>query len=120
MLIERVEEWSREIEARAEKKWLKQGMENGSRELLLRQLEARFGPIDDRTQAKVNAAGRELLPIGRHFIRPITTSARWSRSARMGFGWDVARDFRAEAPRCGGKVCPWIRACPAAPSPSGF
>lgn len=61
MLIERVEEWSREIEARAEKKWLKKGQEKGSRELLLRQLEVRFGPIDDRTQAKVNAAGRELL-----------------------------------------------------------
>lgn len=77
MLIERVEEWSREIEARAEKrgerkgekkglkkgleKGLEQGLEKGSRELLLRQLEVRFGPIDDRTRAKVNAAGRDLL-----------------------------------------------------------
>jgi Putative transposase, YhgA-like len=52
MLIERVEEWSREIEARAEKKWLEQG----HRELLLRQLEVRFGPIDDRTRARVLAA----------------------------------------------------------------
>jgi predicted transposase YdaD len=69
MLIERVEEWSREIEARAEKKGekkglkmgLKQGLEQGRRELLLRQLEIKFGQIDDRTRAQVKAAGPVLL-----------------------------------------------------------
>ena len=40
---------------------MEKGHEKGSRELLLRQLEVRFGQINDRTRAKVNAAGRESL-----------------------------------------------------------
>jgi flagellar biosynthesis/type III secretory pathway protein FliH len=77
MLIERVEEWSREIEARAEKRGekkgqkqglkmglkqgLEKGLEKGRRELLLRQLEIKFGQVDDRTRAQINAAGPTLL-----------------------------------------------------------
>jgi flagellar biosynthesis/type III secretory pathway protein FliH len=73
MLIERVEEWSREIEARVEKKWLKkgleeglkkglkQGLEKGRRELFLRQLEVKFGQIDDRTRARVDTARSKSL-----------------------------------------------------------
>jgi len=57
MLIERVEEWSREIEARAEKKWRKEER----RELLLRQLEIKFGEIDQQTRSRVLAAGPQRL-----------------------------------------------------------
>jgi len=68
MLIERVEEWSREIEARAEKKWLKEGRRE-SRELLLRMLEVKFGPIDDRTRARVLAArSASLLKWGERLV----------------------------------------------------
>jgi hypothetical protein len=68
MLIERVEEWSREIEARAEKKWLKKGEKKGlergrqeSRELLLRQLEIKFGPLEAPTRARILAARPQSL-----------------------------------------------------------
>ena len=77
MLIERVEEWSREIEKKSLKKGrkeglekgreeglekgLKQGLEDGLREVLLRQLEVKFGEIDDRARTRVRAAGPERL-----------------------------------------------------------
>jgi hypothetical protein len=68
MLIERVEEWNRELEARGEKRGEKKGLEQGlqkgrleSRELLLRQLEVKFGQIDGRTRTRVLAAGPQRL-----------------------------------------------------------
>ena len=77
MLIERVEEWNRELEARGEKKGLKRGLREGRekglqeglekgreeerRELLLRLLETKFGEIDARTRLRVRAAGPKRL-----------------------------------------------------------
>ena len=69
MLIERVEEWSREIEKKGRKeghkegleRGLKKGLEEGRRELLLRQLELKFGEIDERIRSRVRAAGPERL-----------------------------------------------------------
>jgi flagellar biosynthesis/type III secretory pathway protein FliH len=73
MLIERVEEWSRKIEARAAKKWRKQGLqegmekglqeglERGQREVLLRQLETKFGPLSARARARVETARAQDL-----------------------------------------------------------
>ena len=73
MLIETVERWNRELETRGEKKGLKkglqqgmekgrkEGMEKGRRELLLHQLEIKFGQLDGRTRARVAAAGPERL-----------------------------------------------------------
>jgi hypothetical protein len=57
MLIERVEEWSREIEARGEKKWLAKGQ----RDLLLHQIEIKFGQLDERTRTRVSVAGSKRL-----------------------------------------------------------
>ncbi len=69
MLIERVEEWNRELEARGEKKGLKkglregrkEGLEEGRRELLLRLLETKFGEVDAHTRARVHAARHQSL-----------------------------------------------------------
>jgi predicted transposase YdaD len=69
MLIERVEEWSRQIATRAERKGVKKGLDKGlkkgseigQRELLLHQLEVKFGEVDARTRSRVQAAAPELL-----------------------------------------------------------
>jgi predicted transposase YdaD len=80
MLIERVEEWNRELEARGErrglKKGLKRGLEKGLREglegqrdLVLRLLETKFGAIDSRTRARVKVAQpKSLLRWGERLI----------------------------------------------------
>ena len=57
MLSERVEEWSRQIEARSEKKYVNKGR----REILLRQLEIKFGPLDAGTRSRVNIARAQSL-----------------------------------------------------------
>jgi len=72
MLLETVEEWNREIEARGLEKGrqegieegLQKGLEKGRRQLLrffLRQLEVRFGSLDKPTRAKVSAADSQRL-----------------------------------------------------------
>jgi len=65
MLLESVEEWSHEIEARAEEKGLRRGREEGKeegrRESLLHLLEVKFGDLDDRTRAQVAAADPQHL-----------------------------------------------------------
>jgi len=73
MLSERVEEWSRQIESRSEKKGLRaglkkgraegleKGMETGRREVLLHLLEMKFGPLDARSRSRVHAAGPRTL-----------------------------------------------------------
>jgi len=80
MLIERVEEWNRELEARGEKRGLKKGLQKGrkrgleeglagQRELVLRQLETKFGEIDIRTRSRVMAAKpKSLLRWGERLI----------------------------------------------------
>ena len=61
MLSETVERWNQELmkkgEKRGEKKGMAKGLEKGQRDLLLRQLTVKFGPVDDRTRARVEAAG---------------------------------------------------------------
>jgi Putative transposase, YhgA-like len=57
MLLETVEEWNREIEARGHEK----GLEQGRRDLLLRLLEVKFGALDERTRARVSAADSQRL-----------------------------------------------------------
>ena len=53
MLLESVEEWSHEIEARGEEK--------GRRAVLLHLLEVKFGDLDERTRAQVSAADPQHL-----------------------------------------------------------
>jgi predicted transposase YdaD len=69
MLLESVEEWNREIEARGEargeekglEKGLRRGREEGLRDALFHQLEVKFGGLDDRTRAQVAAADPQHL-----------------------------------------------------------
>jgi predicted transposase YdaD len=61
MLLETVEEWNREIKAEGEKKGLEQGLQQGRRDLLLRQLEVKFGTLDERTRTRIAAAGSQRL-----------------------------------------------------------
>jgi hypothetical protein len=65
MLSETVEKWNQELmkkgERKGRKKGLAEGLEKGQRDLLLRQLTVKFGPIDDRTRARVEAAGPQRL-----------------------------------------------------------
>lgn len=65
MLLESVEEWSHEIEARGEEKGreegLKEGLKEGLERGLLHQLAIKFGDLDDRTRARVTAADPQHL-----------------------------------------------------------
>lgn len=61
MLLESVEEWNREIEARGEEKGLEKGLRRGREEALLHQLEVKLGGLDDRTRAQVAAADPQHL-----------------------------------------------------------
>jgi hypothetical protein len=73
MLSETVERWNQELMKKGEKKGmekglakglaegLEKGLEKGQRDLLLRQLTVKFGPVDDRTRARVEAAGSQRL-----------------------------------------------------------
>jgi hypothetical protein len=61
MLLESVEEWNREIEARGEEKGLEKGLRRGREEALLHLLEVKFGELDDRTRAQVAAADPQHL-----------------------------------------------------------
>lgn len=60
MLSETVEKWNQELMRKGEKKGLEKGRQE-SRDLLLRQLTVKFGTIDDRTRARVEAAGPQRL-----------------------------------------------------------
>ncbi|HVG07720.1 MAG TPA: DUF4351 domain-containing protein [Thermoanaerobaculia bacterium] len=65
MLAKRVDEWSHELreEGRHE------GRQEGEAHLLLRQLETRFGPLDERTRTRILSAGAErLLEWGERFV----------------------------------------------------
>ncbi len=69
MLEERVREWSRNLrqegQQRGMEKGLKQGLKKGRQEgeanLLLRQLERKFGPLDPKTKARIRKAKAERL-----------------------------------------------------------
>lgn len=56
MLIERVEEWNRELREQGRREGRKEG-----RELLLRQLEIKFGQLEAPTRARVLAARPQSL-----------------------------------------------------------
>ena len=65
MLENRVREWNRELR--------EEGRREGEAELLLRQLERRFGPLDSRTRARVSRAGSErILEWGERFATAAT------------------------------------------------
>ncbi|HEX3526338.1 MAG TPA: hypothetical protein VH988_04660 [Thermoanaerobaculia bacterium] len=64
MLLETVEEWNREIREEGREKGLKEGREEGRREVLqlfLRQLEIKFGELDEHTRARASAADSQRL-----------------------------------------------------------
>jgi hypothetical protein len=65
MLEKSVERWGREIEEKALRKGVmagrKEGLKEGSAEMLLSVLEARFGSLDDQVRKKVRAARPERL-----------------------------------------------------------
>jgi hypothetical protein len=56
MLEKRVEQWSRELIARGRKEGLRNGVRKGEAGVVLRQLELKFGPLDEPTVARVRAA----------------------------------------------------------------
>lgn len=61
MLAKRVVEWGRELR--------EEGRQEGEAHLLLRQLETRFGPLEERTRTRVLSAGAErLLEWGERFV----------------------------------------------------
>ena len=77
MLKERVREWNRQLreegrqEGRQEgrKEGHQEGRREGESELLLRQLERRFGPLDEFTRARLRSADPEqLLGWGERFV----------------------------------------------------
>jgi len=69
MLLETVEEWNKEIEARGLEKGRKEGLKQGRQrgrqegrsETLLQLLQLKFGDIDAGTRARVAAASPRLL-----------------------------------------------------------
>jgi hypothetical protein len=61
MLAKRVVEWSRELR--------EEGRQEGEAHLLLRMLEMKFGPLDERTRTRVLSAGAgRLLEWGERFV----------------------------------------------------
>ncbi|HET9228308.1 MAG TPA: Rpn family recombination-promoting nuclease/putative transposase [Thermoanaerobaculia bacterium] len=65
MLANRVAEWGREIH----EKGRKEGRQEGEAYLLLRQLEKKFGPLDEQTRARVlSARANRLLEWGERFV----------------------------------------------------
>jgi flagellar biosynthesis/type III secretory pathway protein FliH len=65
MLAERVvewtEEWKRQGLEEGLKEGLKEGLQQGEATMLWRQMELRFGPLDERLRARVQAADAETL-----------------------------------------------------------
>jgi len=61
MLLETVEEWNKEIEARGLEKGRKEGRQEGRSETLLQLLQLKFGDLDAGTRARVAAASTRLL-----------------------------------------------------------
>jgi len=64
MLLETVEEWNREIRQEGRVEGREEGREEGRRnvrQLLLRQLEIKFGTLDEHTRARVSAADSQRL-----------------------------------------------------------
>ncbi len=65
MLAKRVAEWSRELREEGREA----GRQEGEAHLLLRVLETRFGPLDERTRTRVLSAGAErLMEWGERFV----------------------------------------------------
>jgi hypothetical protein len=61
MLAKRVAEWGRELR--------EEGRQEGEARLLLRQLETRFGPLDERTRSRILSAGAgRLMEWGERFV----------------------------------------------------
>ena len=62
MLSERVKEWNRESMQRGMQKGIQKGMQKGARNLLIRQLEIKFGPIAPELMTRLEQADdRQLL-----------------------------------------------------------
>ncbi len=59
MLAERVQEWTQQWKAES----LEEGRKEGEMTFLIRMLEKRFGPIDETTKAKLEAADPEQLQL---------------------------------------------------------
>jgi len=61
MLAERVTEWTEEWKRQGMEKGLQQGRLEGEVALLLRQLELRFGELDETSRTRVHRADAETL-----------------------------------------------------------
>jgi hypothetical protein len=65
MLEQRIEEWDRRLKETAQQQGLQQGLQQGRREggaeLLLAQLEQRFGPLDEVSRMRVRSAEPDRL-----------------------------------------------------------
>jgi predicted transposase/invertase (TIGR01784 family) len=69
MLAKRVAEWSRELREEGREAGRQEGRQEGEARLLLRLLETRFGPLDERTRTRVLSAGAgRLLEWGERFV----------------------------------------------------
>jgi hypothetical protein len=65
MLVKQVVEWTRELC----EKGREAGRQEGEAHMLLRMLETRFGPLDERTRTRVLSAGAErLMKWGERFV----------------------------------------------------
>lgn len=69
MLAKRVQEWGRELREEGRQEGRQEGKQQGEAYLLLRQLEKKFGPLDERTRSRVvSAEAGRLLEWGERFV----------------------------------------------------
>jgi len=61
MLAERVKEWNRESMERGIQKGMQKGMQKGALNLLVRQLEIKFGPIAPEVMKRLEQADDQQL-----------------------------------------------------------
>ncbi len=73
MLAARVVEWTEEWKRQGLEEGLEKGLQKGEANLLLRQMELRFGPLDESSLARVRAADAEaLLRWGERILTAVT------------------------------------------------
>ena len=61
MIVEEAETWTEMWEQQGIEKGLAEGRREGESIMLLRQLEGRFGPLDEETRARVSASEADRL-----------------------------------------------------------
>ena len=83
MLQSQVRKLSKILLERGEQKGVEKGMEKGQRELLLRQIQVKFGEVDSRTRSRIRAAGhRRLMEWAERLVNAERLSDVFARGGR--------------------------------------